>query len=184
MHRPWQSLWPHGAAALALWLSGCSPALDWREVRAPGDHLVVLFPCKPASQQRAVPLADRPWQATLQVCEAQGLTFALLSLVQAGEVQTDAKPAHEAELEALIQSAPGRWGLADADAKAPDGVRLPAGVVGRWSHHTRAVNDAPPVRTQALFLNHQGRLYQLSVSGPALTHAVFESFFGALKLSS
>ena len=36
-----------GAAAVAAGLAGCSPALDWRDVRLPDTALVTQLPCKP-----------------------------------------------------------------------------------------------------------------------------------------
>ena len=40
-----------GAAALA----GCSPALDWREVRLEAAPLKTMLPCKPERESRFVP---------------------------------------------------------------------------------------------------------------------------------
>lgn len=40
-----------GAAALA----GCSPALDWREVRLQAAPLKIVMPCKPERESRFMP---------------------------------------------------------------------------------------------------------------------------------
>lgn len=63
--------------SLCVALAGCAPALDWRDVRPAGSALQLQFPCKPASQQRAVPLAGAAVPLTLLACDADGLTFAL-----------------------------------------------------------------------------------------------------------
>ena len=42
----------------AALLVGCSPALDWREVRVEGRDAFVLLPCKPAAHARQVRLAE------------------------------------------------------------------------------------------------------------------------------
>lgn len=63
-------------AALAA-LTACSPAYDWREVRPAGTRAVLLFPCRPVTQQRAVPLAGPAVQLSLLACTAGGQTWAL-----------------------------------------------------------------------------------------------------------
>lgn len=62
---------------VATGVAACSPALDWRDVRADPAGLQVQFPCKPAQQQRTVPLAGAPVALTLLVCSADGQTFGL-----------------------------------------------------------------------------------------------------------
>lgn len=62
---------------LAAALTGCSPALDWRDVRVDSAGLQLQFPCKPARQQRTLPLAGSPVVLTLLVCSADGQTFGL-----------------------------------------------------------------------------------------------------------
>ena len=65
---------------LTLVLGGCSPAYNWRELRAPAAPLVALMPCKPDSAERLVPMfgpEQPPVPLTLWSCEAQGIRFAL-----------------------------------------------------------------------------------------------------------
>ncbi|MBI2732688.1 MAG: hypothetical protein HYX44_05110 [Aquabacterium sp.] len=68
--------------ALTLsWLaSGCSPALNWREVRpAQADGLTALFPCKPDAHERTVPWPGLPAGATMHLlsCQTEAGTWAL-----------------------------------------------------------------------------------------------------------
>lgn len=58
-------------------LGGCSPALDWREVRPSGTRLLALFPCKAVVQQRHVPLAGQSVLLSLHACTAGGRTWGL-----------------------------------------------------------------------------------------------------------
>lgn len=58
-------------------LSGCAPALDWRQVRPDGAGLEALFPCKPDSHARQAALAGRSVHMTLHACTAGGHTYAL-----------------------------------------------------------------------------------------------------------
>jgi hypothetical protein len=68
------------AALLGLTQVACTPALDWREVRAAGSGLVLLFPCKPASHERMVTLAGTNGPMALHACQADGLTWALAQI--------------------------------------------------------------------------------------------------------
>jgi hypothetical protein len=61
--------------------AGCSPSLNWREVRLPASQgLVMTFPCKPEPQQRLVQLpglSGPPVQLHILACEADGATWAI-----------------------------------------------------------------------------------------------------------
>ncbi len=67
---------PSGLLGLATaLLAGCTPALDWREVRT--AHSTAVFPCRPDRQERSLALAGRPVRMALLSCAADGSTFAL-----------------------------------------------------------------------------------------------------------
>lgn len=63
------------AFAAVLVLAGCSPALDWRELRSAGTRLEALMPCKPDTAVRRVPLAGLDVDMHLSGCDAGGATF-------------------------------------------------------------------------------------------------------------
>lgn len=69
--------WWFACAAAAL-MAGCSPALDWREVRPEGSGVVALLPCKPDRAERVVPLGGSPRTLRVVGCDAGGATFALM----------------------------------------------------------------------------------------------------------
>jgi hypothetical protein len=72
-----------GAGALLLVLAACSPALNWREVRADGVPVQVLMPCKPEQAVRDVPLLGQEATALglhMLSCEAAGTTYALAAV--------------------------------------------------------------------------------------------------------
>ena len=48
-----------GITALALLLSACSPALNWRLVRTEAASLTFLLPCKPDRASKVVPLGGQ-----------------------------------------------------------------------------------------------------------------------------
>lgn len=64
------------SAAVAL-LAGCSPALDWREVRPDDTRAQLLMPCRPASHARELSLAGQPVRMVLHACRAADTTWAV-----------------------------------------------------------------------------------------------------------
>lgn len=171
------------AGLLALACAACSPTLDWREVRCGSPAVVALFPCKPVAQERALSLAGQSWQATLRACDAQGMTFAVLSLAQ--PQPTDPKqpdtPPGPVQVQALQESAAQRWGPVVEAVGAAGEVKLPAFTSSRWSLHRRQLEDGRTIESQALFVAHGPQLLQISVSGPRLEATALESFFGGLR---
>ena len=65
------------ALSAIVLLSGCGPALNWRDVAIGGTTLVTLFPCKPDDTERAVLMAGVQQAMTMHSCHADGATFAL-----------------------------------------------------------------------------------------------------------
>lgn len=181
-----------------LVLPGCSPGLDWREVRAAQGRVVALFPCKPKAQDRVLPVAaGADWPATLQVCDAQDMTFAVLTLTRP-EVSTAPSTAPStvpssvpssvpvvdlaSARSGLQRSAVQRWGPIDADPGVPAGLKLPTVIVPHWQRHRRSGSDGRSTETLALFFEHQGSALQITLSGSRLDPAVAEAFFAGLRL--
>ena len=62
-------------------LSGCDPALNWREVRSDDAGYTALFPAKPTSFERAVNLDGLQVMMNMTAAEADGVSFAVASAV-------------------------------------------------------------------------------------------------------
>lgn len=202
-------------------LSACSPGLDWREARSLQAGLLVLFPCKPKLDQRTLPVgpaaaatatgaavpagaatatgaavpagAATPaeWPAALQVCDAQGMTFAVLTLAPplGGSVgpgpAASGLPTPAQALRALEQSGAQRWGALQTDPlglAAPQASKLPAALVPQWRRYSRSGPNGQPIETLALFFEHQGAAVQMTLSGPKIDSVAVETFFGGLRL--
>src|SRR5512139_2177354 len=58
-------------------LLGCTPALDWREVRPTGAGITLLFPCRPDSHARQVRLGADTVRLEMHACAAAGATWGL-----------------------------------------------------------------------------------------------------------
>lgn len=162
-----------GSAVVACGLSACAPALDWREVSIDGPGLWVVFPCRPVSQTRDVPLSGRATKMTLSACEAAGVTFAVgavdvqdpsrvpaaLVELRAGTLgKVSAGPAAPRQLTswsiagATPQPQAGRW---RADGTRPDGLPLTMETAvfsrGTWVIQASAIGQRADTSGQAPF---------------------------------
>jgi hypothetical protein len=62
---------------LGAFLLGCSPGLNWRDVRPAQAPLSALFPCKPEAAERRLPLGEKEIVVKMLVCEAEDTVFTL-----------------------------------------------------------------------------------------------------------
>ena len=166
-------------ATVWLWmgiggLAGCSPALDWREVRPETGDVVALFPCKPDRVAREVPLAGQRVRMQMLSCSAGGAVFAL-SGSDVGE------PARVAPaLEALRSTAAANLSAAPASAAAfavPGATPNPQ--AGRLVLAGRRP-DGTALAAQAGFFARGTMVWQASVIGSATAEAA-ETFFAGLR---
>ena len=72
---------PHLRVAAILFgcllLQGCSPTLNWRDVRLDQTSLLALFPCKPERGARKITLGAQVVTLTILACDASNAKFAL-----------------------------------------------------------------------------------------------------------
>ncbi len=111
-------------AALALALSACSPALNWRSVALPEIGLRASLPCKPDHRERRIELAGSDTAVHMAGCAADGMTFAVACAVLADPAQAGAALAHwrAAVLAGLQAPAPGQPGAAQDHPFVPAGA--------------------------------------------------------------
>ena len=159
-----------------LVLAGCSPALDWREVRPPGSGAVLLFPCRPAAQERRLPLAGQPVQLQLLACSAGGQTWGL--------AQADLQdPARLGAALAQLRAA----AAANIGATVPGGV-LPLQVPGATPHEGSArvrlagrLPDGAAAHMQLAVFTHGTQVFQATALGEALSEEAAEVFFTSIR---
>ena len=157
-------------------LAGCSPALDWREVRVEDREAVLLLPCKPAAHARQVRLGEGPVKLTLQACQAAGMTWGVAS----ADVGDPGRVA--AALEALRASSAGNLG-------SQPGASLPLQVAGATPQpgsgraaYVGRRPDGQPLQAQVAVFSRGTVVYQATVLGERLSAEAAETFFGSLKL--
>jgi len=164
-----------GAVILGL-VVGCTPALNWREWRAPANTLVALWPCKPQQAERSVALAGRTVRLTLAQCDADGATWALTRADVGDPAQVG--PA----LAALREAALGNIG-ADRPADVA-GLQVPGATPYREAAAFNAAGRRPggaAVQLRVALFAHGTTVWQATVLAPRLDAEAAALFFGALR---
>lgn len=168
--------WLSGLALLVLASSGCSPSLDWREVRPEGAGLVVLFPCRPAVHAREVGLAGRPVRLQLHSCATDGVTWALAL----ADVQDPAQvgPA----LRELRRSAAENLGAVPGPVEPwPIPGQTPQPESGRVTVSGRSPQGAAIV-SRAAFFSRGTLVFQVTALGGQPAPQSLEPFFTGIRL--
>ena len=160
-----------GAAALA----GCSPALDWREVRLDAAPLKTMMPCKPEKGSRQVTMAGRQVALDALACEAGGSTFAVLSADIGGPAEAEAalRQWQAASLATMRGSAVRQTRFVPAGAlDLPGSVQVVAS--GRRA-------DGQAVEGQAAYFARGNHVFQAAVYAQRLEVQATEPFFAGLR---
>ena len=165
--------WALAAAGLA---AGCTPALDWRELRpAAQAGLVLLMPCRAIAQERAVTLAGQRRTLTLHVCDADERTWAV-AVVDAGE------PAQVGPvLDALRVAALSNLG---ATAQVPQAQAVPGATPQPGAGRLRALGRRPdgrPVALDALLASRGTVVVQASILGARQSEADADTLFASMR---
>ena len=180
---PFLARWLGSATLLAAsLLSGCAPALDWRQVRPDGAGLEALFPCKPDSHARQATLAGHSVRMTLHACTAGGHTYALgfADVVDPAQVP--------AALDALRAAATANLGgreVADAALSVPGMTPQPG---ARRIRVAGQLPDGQAMAQDAAIFARGTVVYQASRIGPPPTSRQQEdeeaaaTFFSSLRL--
>jgi len=149
--------------------------MDWRDVRADATGLELQFPCKPARQQRSLPLAGAPVVLTLLVCSAEGQTFGLAhaDLADPSRVQPALRELAAAAASniggASIRSAPLQ--LTGATPNESGRLRL----AGR-------LPDGKPAHMELALFAVGTRVFQASVLGEDLRDEAMQTFMDSLRV--
>ena len=68
---------PIVAIGFAGLLTACSPTFNWRAQVIGATGLDAMFPCKPETVTRSVPIAGSDRTVAMRTCDAGGVTFAV-----------------------------------------------------------------------------------------------------------
>lgn len=171
------------AVSMVLSLVGCSPALNWREVRAATAPLVVMLPCKPDQGSRSVPFAGRDTVLQMLGCDAAGMTFAVAHAEIAPEADAQAVLSQWKQITLTHVRAEGAQESADRVSGATPAAALPA-------LRVRARGRAPDgavLHTEALYFVQGRRVVQAVLYAKADSREAREAadtFFSGLKVTA
>jgi hypothetical protein len=173
--------WPLAALLMALLLlSGCTPTLDWREVRGSDAPFTVLLPAKPAVRTRQIDLEGAKVMMTMTAADADGVTFAVASAPVASPDAVG--PAMNAMKTALVRNIDGtvrKEQPSPTDYGPIQAVDIEA--IGKREKKT----GSEPLLMFARFAAKDQRIYQAVVIGPekAVTKDAVDTFFTSFKLN-
>lgn len=162
--------------ACCTWLAGCAPALDWRQFQPEGWPLQLALPCKPADQQRQIPLAGARVALRMLSCSADDHVFAVASTDVGDPARVEpALQALAAAARANVQATV----LGEQAANVPG--MTPQAAARRWRLRGQ-LPDARVVTEQLQVFAHGTRVFQASVIGPAADDTRTAPFFDALQV--
>lgn len=170
----------HAIGWLAVALMGCTPALNWREIRLGDSGLQALMPCKPDAATRTVqlPLGSQVFAASLRMqgCEASDLQFTLAEMtLPDGVSEVDAQAAWRAASLAALKIQPTDVPVQVWHIQGGQAVSL----------SQRAEAATPTHRAQWVWFVHAHRVYQAAVYGDAKASKLNEAaevYFSGIKL--
>lgn len=156
---------------LAVVLSACSPALDWRTVELEGMRTVL--PCKPDRASRTLTLATVPVTMSMAGCEVQGALFAISRI--AVPVGADAGTLEDAwRAAALFQ-------MQAMQSRAQTPQPKPRSPPMRLVEASGRRPDGSPVQASLAWVVDQGAVFHLAVYANALDPALTEPLLRDLQ---
>lgn len=143
---------------LMLFLNGCDPTLNWREVRSDDAGYTALFPAKPTSFERAVNLDGLQVMMNMTAAEADGVSFAVATAIIEDEGQ-------RAKALTAMQTAMLRNIRGEITEKKT--VSVKGGATAIQIHATGQAGQAgTPLVLFARFVMHESRVFQVIALGP------------------
>jgi hypothetical protein len=171
-----QGLWRAASGAILIGVLGCSPALDWREMRPDGTELAVSMPCRPGKYQEERQVAGQRAQMRVFACRSNGALFAI------GHIRLADATTAGAVLGALAEAA-------RANDRGTIGEAGPAQVAGMTplaeARHWRWVGigrDAQPASAWVTVFAYGPNVYQATVVGTPAHEALAQHFRSALAV--
>lgn len=139
-------------------VTGCNPALNWREVRSSDGSYTVLLPAKPTSFERSVDLDGLRVMMNMTAAEANGVSFAVATAVVAdGSQRSSALMAMQTAMTRNIQG----------KITEQKTITLKNGASVIQIRATgKAARKGEPLVLFARFLMHETRVFQVIALGP------------------
>jgi hypothetical protein len=160
-----------GALLAALALSGCSPALNWRQVQL--QELRAQLPCKPDQATRSVRLGEEAVSLEMAGCTADGALFAISRVEVASGATGGVMAAWRAHALAALQS---------SDAQ-PINIPVPAWAASHAALQAQGKSpEGRPVAARLTWLVREGRIYHLAVYAEHLSDSMTQPLLEDLQI--
>lgn len=160
---------------MGLGLAGCSPSLDWREIKPDGSDAIAMFPCKPTTDARMVSLAGTRVRMVLVACRAGDANWALAFADVADPARvTQALQELRASNAGNLGGTPSVVGPLHIAGMTPNPQAERVRVLGR-------LPGGDAVSLESGFFARGTRVYQATVMGKALDAQALSGFFDGLK---
>jgi len=161
-------------ALLLMALGGCSPALDWREVRVDESALKAQFPCRPERRVREVSIEGMRSRMEMVTCTADGTTFAGSHFtVRDPAGVSSAMDAVKAASVSNLGGPPPKTSPFQLAGMTPNPSAARLDLTGRRP-------DGEVVDLHSAFFSRGLRIYQMSVLGKAPPQHAVDTFFAGL----
>jgi hypothetical protein len=168
---------------LLLFLVGCAPELNWREVRNTNEGYQVMLPDKPSSMQRSIQLLDQNVEMAMSGAQASEVAYTIGS-VGASKIDANKRQAMlQAMRDQMVRNIQGKVSLQKdvnvpiLDAQARQVGVAPAQLVYADGRHP----NGKGIQFRAVFGEHQGRLIQAVMLGPQINDEAAQVFFESLR---
>jgi len=143
---------------LMLFLNGCDPTLNWREVRSDDAGYTALFPAKPTSFERAVNLDGLQVMMNMTAAEVDGVSFAVATAIIEDEGQ---------RAKALIAMQTAMLRNIRGEITEKKTVNVKGGATAIQIHATGQAGQAgTPLVLFARFVMHERWVFQVIALGP------------------
>lgn len=161
----------------AALLCACSPALDWRQVRPTDLGVQALFPCRPASLTRELPVLQQRAPMVMHACSAGGSTYAVsgVTVGDVGDVAAAMKFLREAASRNVDAGSPPARAF-DVPGMTPNPQAGRSALAGHRP-------DGSAVTEHLLLFAYGARVYQASVVGGKPDESAVATFFGGLRVT-
>lgn len=157
-------------------MSACAPTFNWRELPIGSTALQALFPCKPETVTRQVPMAQAERDVAMRSCDTGGVTFAVAHAALSDPGQAPAVLADwRASTLAGLRADP-----ASVSSEPPKGLpALPQVLVLRADG---AVGDPRASSLLGVWFATGRDVFAAFVMAPAIPPEAAEPFFAGLRL--
>jgi hypothetical protein len=171
-----RAAWVLSLGLMGPGLTGCSPTLDWREIKPDGSDAIAMFPCKPTTDARMVSLAGVRVRMVLVACRAGDANWALAFADMADPARVT---------QALQELRASNAGNLNGTPSVIGPLRIAGATPNPQAERVRMQGRLPgneSVSLESGFFVRGTRVYQATVMGTSLDADAVAMFFGGLKL--